>query len=806
MLPCDYWEIAMTRNIEKQYHRIFSGIFFIVILVCLSFGASPVTRATNLSGLTSTCGLLSVDSGVANGGLSLNGFLNDQYNWYDSACRLRSVALARNDSSKGGNAKQFTYVLSDSTTRTINPGANGAAGFGYVVAHLSNPSFAWSYGADDSPLGSGNSATYNKLFVGDHHAIHEYTLNYVRYGLTQYALTNHSIDPWTWINGAGDPNRQYVTVYTMPVRIQWMFATGRDYPIWSVTFDLSAAPDHAIDSDFRAPYGDMKIEGGAGTDLVGGVAWGDSYKFTSAGNPFTMNNDWNYAQLNSGAPYDSLWTSTIDAEMGLAGTQLTVRQNAGGYNNYLAPIWRGKTSATMGQLCLNDEGAGPGYDHKLPCTSDWAYQLIQYSVASASETTDNKRLAWGADWGSLGNSSFTSSNGYAVSGYPKVSYSVYVVLDPHSKNPTQNIAQQAKTISLTTLTATLGTIRTQGSAGVGRADNKPYTPIGYSPIFGTWEVNAANNAVNLWFAVSNSAPAALATPIIVVHNYTSTTSAAQMLLDGTTLTANSDYFMSVRPSALELWVTLNRQITGTHNLQILNSATDVTLNVAKLGTGSGVVSPTVGAHPYSYGALVTPTATANFGSTFTGWSGACSGAGICSIAMTTTKRVTATFTLNNYDLTVAKAGAGSGVVSPAAGVHPYSYGTIVTPTASANPGSTFTGWSGNCSGLGVCVIAMISAKSVTANFVISTATFYTLTITLTGLGGGGVTPSVGTHTYLSGTIVPVTATANLYSRFSGWSGNCSGLGACSVTMTANRSVIANFGQYRLYLPLVLKDF
>jgi len=27
-----------------------------------------------------------------------------------------------------------------------------------VVAHLSNPSFAWSYGADDSPLGSGNSA------------------------------------------------------------------------------------------------------------------------------------------------------------------------------------------------------------------------------------------------------------------------------------------------------------------------------------------------------------------------------------------------------------------------------------------------------------------------------------------------------------------------------------------------------------------------------------------------------------------------------------------------------------------------
>jgi hypothetical protein len=424
------------RNQEKYYHRRILGFFFTAVLVSISFSHSPVTLAAKSTGLASGCGPLVVDSGVANAGVSINGFLNDQYKWYDSACRLRSVALARNDTSKGGNAKQFTYVLADGTTRTVDPGSNDAAGFGYVVAHLSNPSFASSYSADDSPLGSGNSATYSKIFVGDHHAIHEYTLNYVRYGLTQYAITHHSIDPWTWINGPSDPNRQYVTVYTMPVRIQWMFATGRDYPVWAVTFDLSAAPDHAIDSDFRAPYGDMKVEGGDGTDIVGGVAWGDSYKFVTLGSPFTMNNDWDYSQLNTGAPYDALWTSTIDAEMGLAGTRLTAQQNAGGYNNYGAPIWRGKTSSTMGQLCLNDQGAGPGYDHKLPCTSDWAYQLIQYSVASANETTDNKRLAWGADWGSLGNSSFTSSNGYTVSGYPKVSYSVYVVLDPHSENPT----------------------------------------------------------------------------------------------------------------------------------------------------------------------------------------------------------------------------------------------------------------------------------------------------------------------------------------------------------------------------------
>ena len=516
--------------------------------------------------VASGCSSLVVDSGITDGGVSINGFLNDQYKWYDSSCRLRTAALARNDTSKGGNAKQFTYVLANGTTRIVNPGAS-AGGFGYIVAHLSNPSFAKAYGASDSPLGSGNSATTNKLFVGSNHAIHEYTLNYVRYGLTQAAI-NSGFAPWTQINST---NKSNVTAYNMPVRIQWLFATGRNYPIWSVTFDLSAAPNRAVDSDFRAPYGDMKIEGGDGSALVGGVGWGDKYKFLSAGSPFTMNNDWDYSQLNPGAPYSYLWTATGDAEMGLAGTQLTAKQNAGGYNNYQAPIWRGKTSLNMGTLCLNDGGAGPAYNHKTPCTSHWAYQLIQYSLANATQTTSNKRLAWGADWGSLGNSSFTSSNGYTVSGHPKVSYSVHIVLDPHTGNPTQAIALQAKTASVTTLTASVGTVRTSGIAGVGRTDTVTYSPAGFSPIFGTWEVNAAaNNNLTLSFVVPSTAPSTLDSPIIVVNNYTGTTAPTQVSLNGTVLVANTDYFVSVRSGQSQLWITLNKKLAGTNSFSIVN--------------------------------------------------------------------------------------------------------------------------------------------------------------------------------------------------------------------------------------------
>lgn len=516
---------------------------------------------------TTGCNALSVNSGVANAGVSINGFLNDQYKWYDSQCRLRTTALARNDTSKGGNAKQFTYIPTNGTTRIVNPGTT-AGGFGYIVTHLSNPSFANAYGADDSPLGSGNGATGNKLFVGKNHAIHEYTLNYVRYGLTQAAL-NSGFAPWTQINATTKTN---VKAYAMPVRIQWMFATGRNYPIWTVTFDLSAAPDRAIDSDFRAPYGDMKIEGGDGSALVGGVGWGDKYKFQSLGTPFTMNNDWDYSQLNPGAPYSYLWTNTVDAEMGLAGTQPIAQQNAGGYNNYQAPVWRGKTSTNMGTLCLNDGGAGPAYNHKIPCTSDWAYQLMQYSLTNATQTTSNKRLAWGSDWGSLGNSSFVSSNGYTVKGYPKVSYSVHIVLDSHTGNPTEAIALQAKTASVTQLTASVGTVRTSGIAGIGRTDTAAYNPVGFNPIFGTWEVNAAaiTNNLALSFVVPSSAPSSLDSPIIVVNNYTRTTAPARVLLNGSVLVANRDYFVSLRPNQSQLWITLNKKLTGTNSFNLVN--------------------------------------------------------------------------------------------------------------------------------------------------------------------------------------------------------------------------------------------
>ncbi len=75
------------------------------------------------------------------------------------------------------------------------------------------------------------------------------------------------------------------------------------------------------------------------------------------------------------------------------------------------------------------------------------------------------------------------------------------------------------------------------------------------------------------------------------------------------------------------------------------------VNVTKDGAGSGIVTDTPTgiscgsscSSAFAPGSVVTLTAFPGFGSEFTGWSGACSGTGACSLAVDADKNVTATF-------------------------------------------------------------------------------------------------------------------------------------------------------------------
>ena len=233
-----------------------------------------------------------------------------------------------------------------------------------------------------------------------------------------------------------------------------------------------------------------------------------------------------------------------------------------------------------------------------------------------------------------------------------------------------------------------------------------------------------------------------------------------------------------------------------------NGAGTVTATPVALGlTCPGACSATV-----AYDTQVTLTATPSGSSIFLGWSGGgCTGTAPCVVDVRSNLTINAAFALN-YTLVVTRTGNGAGTVSSApAGIdcgadcdETYTANAMVTLTASATPTSTFVGWSGGgCSGTGACVVTMDAAKTVNAEFRLRQ---YTLTTSVGGTGTGTVTSSpVGiacgtdcTESYDHGTMVALTATAGGTSAFTGWTGACTGVGACVVTMDQARTVGANF--------------
>jgi uncharacterized repeat protein (TIGR02543 family) len=219
---------------------------------------------------------------------------------------------------------------------------------------------------------------------------------------------------------------------------------------------------------------------------------------------------------------------------------------------------------------------------------------------------------------------------------------------------------------------------------------------------------------------------------------------------------------------------------------------------------AGISCGSTCAHSFVFGTSVQLTAIAAIGSAFTGWSGACSGSGACTVSVSQARAVTATFAARPpVTLKVTRTGAGSVTSSPS-GIncgstcsHAYGYGTSVTLTAHPTSTTVFTGWSGACTGTGTtCHLSMTAALTATAKF----AAIKVLTVTKAGTGSGQVTsspagiscPTTCKHAYAVGTVVTLTATARSGSKFTGWSGACSGTAKCVVTMSAAKGVKATF--------------
>lgn len=177
---------------------------------------------------------------------------------------------------------------------------------------------------------------------------------------------------------------------------------------------------------------------------------------------------------------------------------------------------------------------------------------------------------------------------------------------------------------------------------------------------------------------------------------------------------------------------------------------------------------------------------------------------------------TSTLTVTNSSI----AGGTGTVVSDPAGIdcgsdcsEAYANGTVVTLTANADAGSDFRRWDGACVGTDpTCELAMTADRSVTAVFEPQGLTF-PLEIEKIGTGDGTVVSTPAgidcgmdcSEEFLSGTVVDLEATPDLGSNFAGWGGSCSGTGGCTVNMSVERSVTADFRDDNVQTVMIYDD-
>lgn len=236
-----------------------------------------------------------------------------------------------------------------------------------------------------------------------------------------------------------------------------------------------------------------------------------------------------------------------------------------------------------------------------------------------------------------------------------------------------------------------------------------------------------------------------------------------------------------------------------------NFTTQYLLTTLASPSADGTVSPVSGGY-YASGAIIPVTATANAGFAFNNWTSTGGSFGSTTSASTNftmpsaAATVTGNFIAATTQVTITTSPAnllvsvdgGGFVVAPL--VETWNQGSTHTiATTSPQSGGTgiqyaFSNWSDNGA-----ISHTITVPSTATTYTASFATQYQLTTAANPSAGGTVSPTSGTF-YTSGTVVPLTATANAGYTFTNWTGNVanSSSASTSITMTAPQSVTANF--------------
>ena len=217
------------------------------------------------------------------------------------------------------------------------------------------------------------------------------------------------------------------------------------------------------------------------------------------------------------------------------------------------------------------------------------------------------------------------------------------------------------------------------------------------------------------------------------------------------------------------------------------------LTLSVTGEGSVPVDPDFAT--YMLNTAVTLSPTADPGWTFDGWTGPDAAFvtdnedGTWSLLIDGDKEVTAVFTQDEYLLTVNVDGSGWVEIDPE--LPTYHYGDRVNLSAHADPGWTFSSWSGDLVSTSNPVVMTIHGSAIiTATF---TQDEYAVNIAVSGNGSVSKEPDQATYHY--GDEVTLQAIPDPGWRFVGWSGDLSGTAnPATLTVLRDMSVVAVLAQ------------
>lgn len=233
-------------------------------------------------------------------------------------------------------------------------------------------------------------------------------------------------------------------------------------------------------------------------------------------------------------------------------------------------------------------------------------------------------------------------------------------------------------------------------------------------------------------------------------------------------------------------------------------------------TPAGIDCPTTCSLEFEEGTSLLLEQLAAPGFVFAGWISSLScGTVACAFTVDGPAEIEALFVSNapQVPLDVVVTGSGRvtsqpvGIDCPGSCSASFDENTVVELFASPEPGFEFLGWSGACLGAASCTVTLAAAREVGAAFASISPRF---DLDVTRIGNGYVSSTPGgidcgnecSAGFDQGTSVQLSAASATGWRFSQWTGDCTGSGACSVTMNGARQVEAVFvRQVNLFVNL-----